>query len=65
MGVLLFLRLYELASQTGGFCPRRTGRLLGGSTAFFAKESGGKESAERATPSAFPLMRIPAKCPLR
>ena len=34
----------------GGFCPRRTGRLLSGSTAFFAKESGGKESAEGALP---------------
>ena len=41
-------------AQPGSVCPRRTGRLLGGSTAFFAKESGGKESAEGALPLCTP-----------
>ena len=37
-------------AKPGGFCARRAGRLLGESTAFFAKESGGKESAEGVLP---------------
>ena len=40
-----------LSRQNGGeFCARRAGRLPSGGTAFFAKESGGKESAEGALP---------------
>ena len=42
--------LWFAAATAGVICPRRTGRLLSGSTAFFAKESGGKESAEGAPP---------------
>ena len=53
------------APSAGVLCARRAGRLPSGGTAFFAKESGGKESAEGATPSALPQMRFPAKGPLR
>ena len=47
MGILPLVEGFPDAER---FCPRRTGRLPSGGTAFFAKESGGKESAEGTLP---------------
>ena len=47
MGILPLVEGFPDAER---FCPRRTGRLPSGGSAFFAKESGGKESAEGALP---------------
>ena len=48
-----------------GFCARRTGRLLGGSTAFFAKKAVGKKAQRGDTPLWTPPKRIPAFIRLR
>ena len=53
------------AREARGLCARRAGRLLGGSTAFFAKKAVGKKAQRGDTPLWTPPKRSPAFILLR